>query len=68
MRLRALNEDELKTAGFMLGLVLVAFWGFTGFKPDAIVAGLVAGLLILQRALPSRKGRSDDDGPPSTEG
>lgn len=48
------TEDELRAAGFLVGLFIVAFWAGAGISPNPQVVGLVA-FLIGQKMLPSRK-------------
>lgn len=50
------SEDELRAAGFLVGLFIVAFWAGAGISPNPQVVGLVA-VLIGQRMLPSKKER-----------
>lgn len=54
-----LADDEMRTIGFIVGIALLLYWGVGNFSPDNLVAGLVASLLIIQRALPTRKGHTD---------
>jgi hypothetical protein len=59
----AMQDSEVQqTIGFFFGLLLLGYWGFLGFNPDSLVAGLVASLLVIQRVLPfGKKVNSNDD-------
>lgn len=53
------TEDELRAAGFYVGLFIIAFWAGSGVSPNPQVVGLVA-ILIGQKILPSRKARDSN--------
>ena len=61
-RFRALTNEEQATIKIVAGLGLLIFWGTTGFTPNVMVVGIVAGLLGIDTIRGFAKGSSSNNG------
>ena len=62
-RLRALTRNELQTAGYVSGLAILVWWGFTDSDPNPAVVASVTSLLVVQRYVGGRSKESTDESP-----